>query len=304
MRTHTRTIFHLYGLACKRATARRYWESGGKNVLWIAVGEGLTEMVLNQRIALVTGGGSGIGEAIAKRFAREGAMVIVADIVLDRAARVASEIEADRGRATAVDFDVADPDAVQSTITNLTHSVGVIDILVNNAGLSLGDDILTIEAEVWDRNLAVVLRGPYLCSRAVLPTMIEQHCGVIINISSVNGMTGLGEEAYSAAKSGLLNLTQNMAIRYGQFGVRCNAISPGTVRTPIWSERVAKTADVFDQLRVWYPLQRVGEADDIANAAMFLASDEASFITGINLPVDGGLTAGSYGMSRSLQGTV
>lgn len=259
-------------------------------------------MVLKRRIALVTGGGSGIGEAISKRFAREGATVIVADIVPERAARVVAQIEAVEGRAVAADFDVADSTSVQSTITDLTRTVGPIDILVNNAGLSLGDDILTIEADVWDRNLAVVLRGPYLCSRAVLPAMIDQRRGVIINISSVNGMTALGEEAYSAAKSGLINLTQNMAIKYGQYGVRCNAISPGTVRTPIWSERIAESADVFDQLRVWYPLQRVGEAEDIANAALFLASDEASFITGVNLPVDGGLTAGSYGMSRSLQG--
>jgi NAD(P)-dependent dehydrogenase (short-subunit alcohol dehydrogenase family) len=132
--------------------------------------------------------------------------------------------------------------------------------------------------------------------------MIERHRGTIINISSVNGMTGLGEEPYSAAKAGLLNLTQNMAIKYGQHGIRVNAISPGTVRTPIWSERLAETPDVFETLRAWYPLRRVGEVEDIANAALFLASDEAGFITGINLPVDGGLTAGSYGMSQQLQG--
>lgn len=258
-------------------------------------------MRLAGRVALITGGGSGIGEAIGRLYAREGAAIIVADLIAERAERVAASFVESGGRAIASVFDVAEPESVNSAILAAT-AFGPIDILVNNAALSVGDDVLTIEPEVWDRNLAVVLRGPYLCSRAVLPSMIERRRGVIINIASVNGMTGLGEEPYSAAKAGLLNLTQNMAIKYGQFGVRVNAISPGTVRTPIWSERLAEAPDVFETLSAWYPLQRVGEPEDIANAALFLASDESSFITGVNLPVDGGLTAGNYGMSQNLQG--
>jgi NAD(P)-dependent dehydrogenase (short-subunit alcohol dehydrogenase family) len=235
-------------------------------------------------------------------FAREGASIVVADVLAERAERVAASIVDSGGRGVAAVFDVSDPEAVAARIPESESELGPIDILVNNAAISLGDDVLTIEPDVWDRNLAIVLRGPYLCARAVLPGMIERRRGSIVNISSVNGMTGLGEEPYSAAKSGLLNLTQNMAIKYGQFGIRVNAISPGTVRTPIWSERLAESPDVFETLSAWYPLQRVGEPDDIANAALFLVSDEASFITGVNLPVDGGLTAGSYGMNRQLQG--
>lgn len=259
-------------------------------------------MRLEHQVALVTGGGSGIGAAIARLYATEGATLIVADIIAERAIEVAAAITAAGGIAVAVTIDVSDETSVTAGIASSVSKTGPIDILVNNAGVSIGNDILTIEPDVWDRNLSVVLRGPYLCSRAVLPTMIERGRGGIINISSVNGMTGLGEEPYSAAKAGLINLTQNMAIKYGQFGIRCNAISPGTIRTPIWNARLAEAPDAFETLRAWYPLRRVGEAEDVARAALFLASDDSSFVTGINLPVDGGLTAGNYGMMQSLQG--
>jgi NAD(P)-dependent dehydrogenase (short-subunit alcohol dehydrogenase family) len=159
-----------------------------------------------------------------------------------------------------------------------------------------------IDPETWDRTLAVVLRGPYLCCRAVLPGMIARRRGVILNIASVNGLTGLGEEPYSAAKAGLINLTQNLAVKHGPDGIRANAIAPGTVRTPIWNARLAERPAVFDELAAWYPLGRVGEPADIAAAALFLASDDAAWITGVTLPVDGGLLAGSHRMARELSG--
>ena len=179
---------------------------------------------------------------------------------------------------------------------------GRIDILVNNAGASQGDDILTFDEATWDWNLAVVLKSVYLCSRAVLPQMIERRSGAIVNISSVNGIVGLGEEAYSAAKAGMNVLTKNMAVKYGRFGIRVNAICPGTIRTPIWGPRLEKDPLIFEKLAKWYPLGRVGEPEDIANAALFLASDEASWITGTILIVDGGLLAGSYRMTLELEG--
>ena len=145
-----------------------------------------------------------------------------------------------------------------------------------------------------------VLKSVFLCSKAVLPSMIERHAGVIVNIASVNGLSALGNEAYSAAKAGMINLTQGIAVRYGGYGIRCNAIAPGTIRTPIWQERVDRDPVVFERLVKWYPLGRVGEPDDIANAAMFLASDEAAWITGTVLRVDGGLLAGNYRMTREL----
>src|SRR5256885_5610822 len=130
--------------------------------------------------------------------------------------------------------------------------------------------------------------------------MSERHSGVSVNIASVKGLSALGNEAYSAAKAGMINLTQGIAVRYGGHGIRCNAIAPGTIRTPIWQERVERDPAVFQRLVKWYPLGRVGEPDDIANAAMFLASDEAAWITGTVLRVDGGLLAGNYRMTRGL----
>jgi NAD(P)-dependent dehydrogenase (short-subunit alcohol dehydrogenase family) len=233
-------------------------------------------------------------------FAREGSRVVIADLDGAKAETVASAIDEAGGTAMAVTADVSDPGAVAYAFARAGDVFGVVDILVNNAGASIGNDLRTIEPDVWDRNFAIVLKSAYLCTRAALPGMIEQGKGAIINIASVNGLMGLGEEAYSAAKAGMVNLTQNTAIRYGQFGVRANCIAPGTVETPIWAERVAVNPNVFTELAVWYPLGRVGQPQDVANAALFLASDAAAWITGVVLPVDGGLTAGAYRMAREL----
>ncbi|GBD15983.1 3-oxoacyl-[acyl-carrier-protein] reductase FabG [bacterium HR26] len=259
-------------------------------------------MRLAGKVALVTGSGSGIGRAIAERFAREGARVIVNDLHRDRAEETVQRIAEAGGEALAIQADVTQSAAVQAMVEQGMAAFGRIDILVNNAGASQGDDILTFDEATWDWNLAVVLKSVYLCSRAVLPQMIERRSGAIVNISSVNGIVGLGEEAYSAAKAGMNVLTKNMAVKYGRFGIRVNAICPGTVRTPIWGPRLEKDPHIFEKLAKWYPLGRVGEPEDIANAALFLASDEAAWITGALLVVDGGLLAGSYRMTLELEG--
>lgn len=258
-------------------------------------------MRLADSVALVTGGGSGIGRAISECFAREGARLVVADLNLTGAEETVARIAAGGGGAIAVEADVADADAVGMMVKRALDAYGRIDVLVNNAAASRGDDVQAIEPETWDWNLAVVLRSAFLCSRAIVPGMIERRRGAIVNIASVNGLTGLGEEGYSAAKAGMINLTQNMAIKYGQYGVRANVICPGTIRTPIWGTRVAQRPGIFDELAKWYPLGRVGEPEDVAKAALFLASDDAAWITGAVLPVDGGLMAGSYRMARELE---
>jgi meso-butanediol dehydrogenase / (S,S)-butanediol dehydrogenase / diacetyl reductase len=260
-------------------------------------------MRLADTVALVTGGGSGIGRAICERFARESAVVVAADRYLDRAEETARLIVDAGGTALGVEADVANGEAVTAMADRVHAEYGRVDVLVNNAGLSVGDDILTIDEATWDLNLNVVLKSVFLCSKAVLPGMLERKRGAIINIASVNGLWGVGEEAYAAAKAGMVNLTQNMAMKYGDRHVRVNCIAPGTIRTPIWGERVAKDPQVFERLSRWYPLGRVGEPDDVAHAALFLASDEAAWITGVVLPVDGGLMAGSFRMMRELQGT-
>jgi NAD(P)-dependent dehydrogenase (short-subunit alcohol dehydrogenase family) len=259
-------------------------------------------MRLPNTIALVTGGGSGIGRSISLRFAREGAALVVTDRYGERAEAVAGEIGAAGGEALAVHADVRDRTVVGAMVEAAVTRFGRVDVLVNNAGLSTGGDPLQMDEPTWDLNVDVVLKGAFFCAQAVLPGMLERRRGVILNIASVNGLTGIGEEAYSAAKAGMVNLTQNLAVRYGDRGVRVVCIAPGTIRTPIWDERVARDPRVFERLAAWYPLGRVGEPEDVANAALFLCSDEAAWITGIALPVDGGLLAGSYRMSRDLGG--
>ncbi len=259
-------------------------------------------MRLQDQVAIVTGSGSGIGEAIAMRFAQEGAQLVIADRDPLRADRVAAAIGATGGKAIALTVDVATGDSVQAMAAAALAHYGRVDILVNNAAISQGDDILTIDEATWDLNFAIVLKGVYLCSKAVLPGMIAQRKGAIVNIASVNGLTGLGEEPYSAAKAGVINLTRNMAIKYGQHNVRVNVICPGTIQTPIWAARVAEDPQIFTKLARWYPLGRVGQPEDVAKAALYLASDDAAWVTGTTLNVDGGLMAGSYGMARALDG--
>ena len=245
---------------------------------------------------VVTGSGSGIGLVMAQRFAGEGARVAVVDWHEDRAAAVAGEIP----RALAVHADVSSGSDVTSMADAVRSGLGPVDVLVNNAAIAEGDDVLRMDEATWEKDVDVVLKSVFLCSRAFLPEMIERRRGSIVNITSVNALSALGNEAYSAAKAGVINLTQGIAVRYGAFGVRCNAIAPGTIRTPIWQERVDRDPSVFERLVKWYPLGRVGEPDDIANAAMFLASDEAAWITGTVLRVDGGLLAGNHLMMREL----
>lgn len=258
-------------------------------------------MRLQNQVAFVTGGGSGIGQAICRLFAAEGAQIVVVDRVLDRAQATLAEIQAAGGAGLALHADVSQPAEVEAAAHTAIQQMGRVDILVNNAAIAEGDDILTIDEATWDLNLAVVLKSVYLCSRALLPDMLARGRGAIVNIASVNGLTGLGEEPYSAAKAGVVNLSQNLAVRYGSRGVRVNVICPGTIQTPIWQSRVDKDPQIFERLAQWYPLGRVGQPEDVAKAALFLASDDAAWITGAVLNVDGGLMAGSYRMARDLE---
>ena len=253
-------------------------------------------MKLHSKIALITGGASGIGAATARLFATEGASVVIADRDAARAESLADDLP----NALAVATDVSDGASVQAMFDAAQQAYGRVDILVNSAAVGSGGDVTTISEADWERSLNIVLKSVFLCAKAVLPGMIERRSGAIVNISSVNGLMGLGEEPYSAAKAGVINLTQNLAMQYGTYNIRANVICPGTIRTPIWQARVERDPTVFDKLAAWYPLGRVGEAQDIANAALFLASDAASWITGAVLPVDGGLSAGNFRMGREL----
>ena len=257
-------------------------------------------MRFESKVVLVTGSGSGLGRVIAHRFAAEGAAVVVADVVGQQAATVADEIFDAGGKALARTTDVTNAADVGAMIEATQEAFGSVEILVNNAARATDADFLDLSEEAWDEDVAIALKGSFLCSQAVLADMTAKRTGVILNISSVNALAYYGNEAYSAAKAGILNLTRSLAVRYGPFGVRVNAIAPGTVRTPAWEQRRQRDPEVFERVVRWYPLGRIGEPEDVAGAALFLASDDAAWISGAVLPVDGGLTAGNMEMAREI----
>lgn len=257
-------------------------------------------MRFTDRVVVVTGGGSGIGRVMAQRFAAEGARVAIGDIAEDRAADVVREIEAAGGRALALLADATVAKDVDLLVGTAERRFGPVDVLINNAYSCEGDNVVLMEEETWERDLRGVVTSAFLCSKRVLRPMIERRFGVIVNIASVNGLAYVGNEAYSAGKAAMINLTQSIAVRYGRYGIRCNAVAPGSIATPAWQERVEKEPDILERLVKWYPLRRIGTPDDVASAVLFLASDEASWITGTVLRVDGGLLAGNEIMTNEL----
>jgi len=249
-------------------------------------------MRFQDQVVIITGAGSGIGQATAQLFAAEGATVAVADIAPRLAAETVGLIESAGGRAKAYTVDVTKKQQVDELVAAVADTFSHIDVLVNNAANSSGNDILTIDEETWDFNLNLVLKSVFLCSKAVLPIMIEQKKGAIVNISSINGLNAHGMEPYSAGKAGVINLTKNMAAKYSHMNIRTNAISPGTVETPHWAPMLKENPGILDEIgEEWIPIGRVGQPEDVAKAALFLASDDAAWITGTNLVVDGGMSA-------------
>ena len=250
------------------------------------------------KAALVTGGGGGIGGAIAERLAFEGAAVGVLDRRGDAAAEVATRVEGGGGRAVPLTAEVTDPDSVAAALAQMAETLGAPlgapDVLVNNAAWAVKGDLESTALADWQAELAIDLDGQFVCAKAVLPGMVARGSGAIVNIGSVNGLMALGNPAYSAAKAGLLSFTRSLAVEYGPKGVRANMVSPGTVETDIetWRIRREKNPEIFEQLARWYPVGRVGRPEDIAAAVAFVAADEAGFVNGANLVVDGGLTAG------------
>jgi 2-keto-3-deoxy-L-fuconate dehydrogenase len=254
---------------------------------------------LDQKIAFVTGAGSGIGEQIARLFARQGARVVLADVRLDTAGRVAGEIREAGGSARVQQLDVADEAQVRAAIERVAVEEGRLDIMVNNAGISHVGNILETSLEDWESVMRVNGRGVFLCAREAVRQMLAQSPagGVIINMSSVAAMIGLERRLpYSASKGAVLALTRSIAIDFVTKGIRCNAICPGTVHTPFVEGYLARNFaghedEVRQQLHARQPLGRMGLPDEIAYAALYLASDEASFVTGSALVIDGGWTA-------------
>jgi NAD(P)-dependent dehydrogenase (short-subunit alcohol dehydrogenase family) len=243
--------------------------------------------------ALVTGAARGIGAAVARRLAEEGARVLVTDVDAEAAAGTAAGLRAEGLAAEAYGCDVADRASVEAAVARAVEAFGSLDVLVNNAYHCSPDAPLfeDEDEESWSLDLAVTLTGAYRCARAAMPHLAASGRGAVVTIGSVNGLQDFGNHAYSAAKAGLISLTRTLAGHAGPRGVRVNLVAPGTVRTPAWADR---PEDLAAAARL-YPLGRVGEPEDIAAAVAFLASRDAAWITGTTLCVDGGVTAVNTG---------
>ena len=218
------------------------------------------------RAVVVTGSGSRLGRHMAHRFAAGGTAVVVADVVERAAGEVADEISRARGRALGYKAAVAEAEEVETMVKTARRELGPLDILIKNAAKATDRDFLDLDEEQWEDDVSIALKGSFLCSKAVLPDMIRRGSGVILNVSSVNALGYFGNEAYSAAKAGILSLTRSLAVRYGPSGVRANAIAPGTLKTPAWEERRSRDPEIFERVAAWYQLGRVGEPEDVANA--------------------------------------
>jgi NAD(P)-dependent dehydrogenase (short-subunit alcohol dehydrogenase family) len=249
---------------------------------------------LRDKVAIITGSGSGIGNGIARIFAQEGARIVVVDWDVDGGEKSAADIRQARGDATFVRCDVSEEDQVKSMVQTTLDQYGRIDILANNAGIGMFKSVLDTSGQDWDRCLDVNLKGVFLCSKYVIPHMQAVGKGAIVNTSSIQTHGGVNNVAsYAASKAGVVALTRSMAIDYGP-AIRVNAIAPGYVLTPLTKsvfdskeEQTRELGLVADQLA----MKRIGRPEDIGLAAAFLVSDEAAYITGTQLFVDGGLTA-------------
>ena len=244
-------------------------------------------MRLKDKVALITGGSKGVGAATAKLFGREGAVVAVVDLDAEKGAKLCEEISAGGGAAAFFQADVADRIGVKAMVESVMARYNRIDILVNNAGILRDATLVKMTPEQWDTVIAVNLTGVFNCTQAIVPLMIQQGGGRILCASSVVGVYGnIGQTNYVASKAGVIGMVKVWAKELGRKGITVNAVTPGFIATDMTASLPPK---VLDLMRDKTPLGRLGTPEDVAHAYLFLASDEASFITGAVLSVDGGL---------------
>ena len=257
------------------------------------------QMRLENKVALITGGGSGIGRASAEMFAREGAKVVVSDVDETTAAETQSQIRAAGGEASIITGDVSSSADAERMVQAAIDGYGRVDVLVNSAGITGRNAMYpgASEEEIWDRVMEVNLKGTYLMCWHSVPQMERTGGGSIINLASIMGLVGYssglggGFNPYVPSKGGVLQLTKNLAIDYAKRGIRVNCICPGYIATNLTRSLTERDPEALGKLEALHPMGRLGTADEIANAALFLASDESSFVTGTPLIVDGGYTA-------------
>ncbi len=249
-------------------------------------------MRLKDKVALISGSGSGIGEATAKRLASEGAAVAVVDLNEEGARRVAGEIRSAGGKAEALKANIANPSEVENMIKFAVDKFGQLDILHNNAIRLYTGRIGEMSLEHFRKSVEVGLTAYFYSTRCALEVMVPRRTGAIINTGSVSGLAGdYGLGAYNAIKAGVINLTRATAIEYARKGIRCNAVCPGAIRTPPILKSLRAAPDLAKITEQAIPMGRYGEPIEIANVVLFLASDEASYVNGAFIVADGGLTA-------------
>jgi len=254
----------------------------------------MSEGRLAGKHAVITGGGAGIGREAALLFAREGAAVAVADVNAAASEATAGEIVAAGGRALPVTVDVADPDSVAAMFAKAEQGLGQVDTLFNNAGVMLNGDNGPEDTEqsIWDRTIAINLTGVFHCCRFGLPALQRAGGGAILNMSSLVAVMGAAvpQLAYTASKGGVLAMTREIAAQYGRRNIRCNALLPGPIGTPLTAQ-LFDTEEKLERRRVHMPMGRFGKAVEVAEVALFLCSDAASYVTGSGYLVDGGIHA-------------
>lgn len=245
--------------------------------------------MLDGKVAMITGGGSGIGEATVKRFSKEGAKVVVLDVVEDAGDRVVEEVKGSGGEAFFVKADICDIAQVEGAVKKAMDKYGSLDILINNAGINKDAVLKKMTVEQWDQVLNVNLKGTFVCSKVAARPMMEQGSGRINNTASIGALGNIGQANYSASKAGVIGLTKTLSLELARYSINVNCIAPGATTTPMTAGMPEEIAEMFKKK---IPLRRFAEPEEIAAAHCFFASDDAKYITGQVLFVDGGISVG------------
>jgi NAD(P)-dependent dehydrogenase (short-subunit alcohol dehydrogenase family) len=252
---------------------------------------------LGGKVAVITGAASGIGQSIALKFAEQGARIAAVDLTRESLADTAAQVRKKGGQLDAFAADVSSAAAVDAAFAAIRGAFGRIDILVNNAGVGHVGTVLDTDEETFDRLYRVNVKGVFLCTKAAMPTMLEQGGGVILNLASIASFIALEDRfAYSMTKGAVLTMTRSVAIDFVKRGIRCNCMCPARIHTPFVDGYLAKSypgreAEMFKKLSDYQPIGRMGRPDEVANLALYLCSDEAAFVTGAAFPIDGGVLA-------------
>ncbi|MCH7738089.1 MAG: glucose 1-dehydrogenase [Chloroflexi bacterium] len=248
-------------------------------------------MRLDNKVALISGGARGMGAEEARMFAKEGAKVVIGDVLDDEGKRTEAEINEAGGECVFIHLDVTDESAWQAAVAATVARFGKLDILVNNAGIARINNVEDTTSEEWDLVMDINAKGVFLGTKAAIPEIRKAGGGSIVNISSIAGLTGGRTSSYAASKGAVRLLTKSTAIQYAADGIRCNSVHPGVIETPMTTPIMLNTPEGRELNASRHPIGRIGQPEDIAYGVLFLASDESSFMTGSELVIDGGLTA-------------